>query len=451
MTLNPANIFIVRRLLGGRRNRPLRAILERIPAADLATLFIVLSLREKKQLVDALMSIDKATDTLMEVPAPQLFDFFNALEINKLYSLMTYSPEDHAAYLLTILNEDTQKDILSRLDPLRRKRLDQLLSYPEDSAGRIMDTKVFTIPSHLTAQEAIEYLRQKVPEQSLYYVYCVDSENRLQGVLSLRSLTTSPAQTPLSELAIHEVVSVKPDMPNTEVARLVSHYDLIAIPVLDSERKLLGIITVDDVVDIIQEQATAQAYAMSGLQEDDKIYSKPSRSIRFRLPWMLLNLGTAVLASSVVGFFEETMEKLILLAVLNNIVAGMGGNTAIQTLTVITRGLATDDFKFITYGKAILKEVLVGLGIGTATGIFCGILVYFWKHDLMVAVVITIAMIINSIVATATGASIPILLKKLKWDPAVGSGVLVTTCTDCAGFFSFLGIASLGLKYFPPH
>jgi len=450
MTLNPTNIFIVRRLLGGRRNRPLRAILGRIPPADLATLFIVLSTREKRQLIDALMAIDKATDALVELPAQQLSEFLTSLETNKLFSLLTYSPEDHAAYLLSVLPEEKRTSILAQLDPQRERRLVQLLSYPEDSAGRIMDTQVFTIPSHLTSQQAIDYLRQKAPEQSLYYVYCVDEMNRLYGVLSLRALTTAKADTPLVELARTDIVTVKPDMPNAEVAKLVSHYDLIAIPVVDEEKKLLGIITVDDVLDIIQEQATAQAYASAGLQEDDRVYSPPSRSARFRLPWMLANLGTAFLASSVVGLFENTLHELIVLAVLNNIVAGMGGNTAIQTLTVITRGLATDDFKFISFKKAVLKEVTVGITIGTVTGLFCGLLVFFWKNSALVGIVICCAMIINSLVATTFGSLIPIALKKLKWDPAVGSGVIVTTLTDVAGFFSFLGIATLALKYFGP-
>lgn len=448
MTLNPTNIFIVRRLLGGRRNRPLRAILTRIPPADLATLFIVLSTREKRQLIEALMAIDKATDALVELPAQQLAEFLVGLETNKIFSLLTYSPEDHASYLLSVLPEEKRTAIMSQLDPQREKRLMKLLTYPENSAGRIMDTQVFTIPSHLTSQEAIDYLRQKAPEQSLYYVYCVDEMNRLYGVLSLRALTTSKAETPLAELARTDIVTVKPDMPNSEVAKLVSHYDLIAIPVVDENKKLLGIITVDDVVDIIQEQATAQAYASAGLQEDDRVYSSPSRSARFRLPWMILNLGTAFLAASVVGLFESTMKELIVLAVLNPIVAGMGGNTAIQTLTVITRGFATDDFKFITYSKAVLKEITVGITIGTITGVFCGLIVYLWKGSWMVGTVICCAMIINSFIATTFGSLIPIGLKKLNWDPAVGSGVIVTTLTDVGGFFSFLGIATLGLKYF---
>ncbi|MGE3973284.1 MAG: magnesium transporter [Bdellovibrionales bacterium] len=448
MTLNPTNVFIVRRLLGGRHNRPLRAILKRIPSADLTTLFIALSNREKKLLVEALMSIDKATDTLMELPVHQLTEFLEMFEANKLYSLLTYCPEDHASYILSTLSADKRDEVLSKLDPMRQKRLIQLLDFPEDSAGRIMDTQVFTLPSHLTAQEAIDYLRQKAPEQSLYYIYCTDSSGKLFGVCSLRALTTAQANVPLVDLAKTDIVTIPPQLPKNEVARIVSHYDLIAIPVVDPEKKLLGIITVDDVVDIIQEQATAEAYASAGLQEDDRIYSQARRSFGFRLPWMVFNLFTAFLASSVVGMFEETMNELIILAVLNNIVAGMGGNAAIQSLTVVTRGIATDDFKFISYSKAVLKEMLVGVSIGAVTGVCCAFIVYFWKGSLLVSGVIATAMIINCFIATTFGSMIPIILRKLKWDPAVGSGVIVTTFTDCAGFFSFLGIATLALKYF---
>ena len=229
---------------------------------------------------------------------------------------------------------------------------------------------------------------------------------------------------------------------------MVSHYDFIALPVVDESHKLLGLIAVDDVIDIIQEQATADIYASAGLTEDDRVFSTLGFKIKNRLPWMFLNLILAAVASSVVSLFEQTMQELIILASLKNIVAGMGGNTAIQTLTVVTRGLATGDFNFITYFKVVIKETFSGVIIGVVMGIMAGTLVFFWKSNIMVAGVICMSMALNSLVASSFGALVPITLYKLKWDPATGSGVIVTMITDIFSFFSFLGIATLGLKYF---
>ena len=241
---------------------------------------------------------------------------------------------------------------------------------------------------------------------------------------------------------------MEPSFSSQKVAQLVSHYDFVALPVIESNGKLIGLITVDDVLDIIQEQATADAYASAGLQEGDRICSSPLFSFKNRLPWMFINLFLAALVSFVVAQFEKTMSELIILATLNNIVAGVGGNTAIQSLTVMTRGLAVGDLQFTTISKAWLKEVIVGLSLGLIIGISSGFLVYFWKNNLIVSIVISIAMIINSLVAASFGTLVPILLKRLNWDPTSGSGVIVTTITDVFGFFSFLGIATLALKAF---
>ncbi len=448
MNLNATNIAIIKRLLGGRNSRSLKAILLKIEAADLSKLFSLLNDREIRLFVDALMAVDKASDALKELPPPNLIEIFKKIDTQKLVTLLTYSPEDDSSYFLSLLDEEEAIQILNLIEPTLRKRLNQLLSYPEDSAGRDMSTQVFTLSSSLRAQDAIEEVRNRTQEESVYYIYCTDESGRLVGVISLRALVTAPAETPLSEIMKKEVVTVKPTTNSQKVAELVSHYDFVAIPVVSETSELLGIITVDDVLDIIQEQATADIYATAGLQEDDRVYTKPKHSIKNRLPWMLLNLMLAILVSGVVALFEETMSQLIILATLNNIVAGIGGNTAIQTLTVVTRGLATGDFNFISYYKAIFKEVRVGLTLGIATGTCAGILVYLWKGSAVVGAVICVSMILNSLVASSMGAIIPILLKRFNRDPAAGSGVLVTTLTDSFGFFSFLGIATLALKYF---
>lgn len=445
MKLNPTNTSIIKRLLVGRSSRPLLSILSRVEPADLAGLFASLNERESRLLVDALMTIDKASETLLEIPEPQLGRLLPSLESDVRFSLMVYADEEDTAYFLRVLDEDERESILSRMETPKRSRIRQFLEYPKDSAGRMMQTQVFSLPSHFTAAEGLEFLRTKAQEQSIYYIYCVNEDQQLIGVISLRALATAPSNTPLTDLLKRDLVTARPETPADEVARTVAHYDFVAIPVVDESRRLLGIITVDDVVDIIQEQATANIYAQAGLQESDRIYSAASSSIKNRLPWMFLNLIMAAIASAVISLFEETMSQLIILASLNNIVAGVGGNTAIQSLTVVTRGIATGDFTFITQSKAILKEVTVGVVLGSVTGLSAGVLVYFWKGSLLVAIVIYLAMQLNSLVASAAGAIVPLVLSRFNLDPAVGSGVLVTMITDIFGFFSFLGIATIGL------
>ncbi|MES2769523.1 MAG: magnesium transporter [Bdellovibrionota bacterium] len=448
MTLNSMNISIIKRLLGGKNSKSLHSILLKIEAADLTQLFNILNDHEERHLIDALIAVDKASDTLIELPDQQLKDVFSKTDQQKILNIILKSQEDDATHFLNLLEEEQRESILTKIPEQKRGRLRQLLNYPEESAGRMMTTQVFTLPIHLSAQEAIEKIRTRSQEDSIYYIYCVDENKHLMGVLSLRELVGAPAHTPLQNLIKKEVVTVSTQSTEKEVAQLVSHYDFIAVPVVDEHRSLKGIITVDDVVDIIQEQATADIYASAGLQEDDKIYSSVAFSLKNRVPWILLNLLTASIAGSVMSAFEETMNHLIILAALSTIVSGVSGNTGTQSLTVVTRGLAIGDFNFTTYMRAILKEVSVGALMGIIVGICSGLLVYFWKDNLIVAVIICITMILNSIMATLLGCVIPLALKRLKVDPASGSGVLLTFITDSFGFFTFLGIATLALKYF---
>ena len=447
MTLNPTNVSIIKRLLVGRNSRPLRAILDRLVPADLASLVGLLNNREVKLLLEALLSIGKASQMLVELPAPQIVAIFRMLDTALTLRVLKMAPEDEVAHLLATLDEIEQKDLLDQLEPAKKHRLQQLLSFPDESAGRMMYSQFFSVPIDLTVNECLEVIRKRAQEISIYYIYCVDETGTLIGVVSLRDLATTPHTTTLVHLAKRDIVTVGPETTTEEVARIVSHYDYVALPVVE-QGKMIGLITIDDVVDIIQDQATANIYASAGLQEDDRVYSPARKSIRNRLPWMMLNLLLAGVASIVISLFEKTMTELIILASLNNIVAGMAGNTAIQALTVVTRGLATGDFSFISKTKGILKEVLVGLTNGVITGVAAGVMVYFWKGIPMVGVVIGISMSINAVIAAAFGSSIPLLLKRFNMDPAAGAGVLVTTLTDIFGFFSFLGLASLGLKYF---
>lgn len=445
MKLNPTHLSIIKRLLVGRSSRPLLSILSRLEPADLASLFSHLNQRESLLLVEALIRLDKASETLAEVPEPRLEKLLNHLDPKTLLSLVVYSDLDEAAYFLGLVHPGERENLLNSIEGPRRAKIQQYLDFPEDSVGRIMQPQAFTMETHLTAAEGLDQLRSRAQEEPIYYIYCVNEDRQLVGVLSLRLLATAPADKRISELIKRDVITVSPETPAAEAARLVAHYDFIAIPVIDKDRRIVGVVTVDDVLDIIQGEATANIYAQAGLTEDDRVYTPLLASVINRSPWMILNLFLAGLASSVVSLFEETMSQLILLATLKNIVAGLGGNTAIQSLTVVTRGLATEDFNFISPARAILKESGTGVLIGLLTGSLAAVLSYVWKGELMVSVVIFIAMVLNCFLGAIAGSVVPVMLKKMGKDPAIGSGVLVTMFTDIFGFFAFLGIAALGL------
>ena len=451
MKLNPTNKAILKRLLVGRISRPLKSIIQKVEPADIASYLFQLSRLEQKKLIEALISIQKTGTVLEQIPEVQLRNLLEKLDHWELIPILKHSSISEGSYILRCVNSSSYKLLLESLSPGKKEKLLQFLNFPEDSAGRLMNSHFFTLSAGLTAREGLKLIRQKSKEESIYYIYCVSEDQLLTGVVSLRALATNDPETPIKQLAKKEVVSVSPEMPEEEVALLVSHYDFIAVPVVNKRGQILGIITVDDVLDIIEEQATADIYASAGLQESDRVYTPLSRKIRNRTPWMILNLFLAGSASFVLYLFEGVLEELVILAITKNIITSTSGNAAIQSLTVTTRGLAVNDFQYISKKIALLRETLVGTIQGFITGGLAGLAIYAFKNDLnyglLVGLIMWLSMILTSLVASMTGFSVPILLKKLGRDPAVGSGVIVTVITDIFGFFSFLGLASLAIPY----
>lgn len=452
MKLNPTNKAILKRLLVGRNSRPLRSIIQRVEPADLASYLTQLSRLEKRRLIEALITVHKAGPVLEQIPESQLASLLEDIDDEKLARILKHSSINEGSFLLQFIDSTRHEPLLVNLDPDKKEKLLQFMNYPEDSAGRIMDSHFFSMSPQLTARESLEHLRQKSKELSIYYIYLVTEDQRLLGVVSLRDLATSDPDTVVNDIAKKELVTVHPNMPEEKVAQMVSHYDFIALPVVDDQGIILGIITVDDVLDIIEEQATADIYASAGLQESDRVYSPLSQKIISRTPWMLLNLILAGIASFVLHLFEQTLGDLVILAVTKNIVTSTSGNAAIQTLTVTTRGLAVNDFQFITKRKVVIRETLAGVTLGFITGSLAGLAVFLLRSDLsyslFVGLIMFASMVFTSFVACITGVAVPILLKNLGRDPAAGSGVIVTVITDIVGFFSFLGLATLAIPYF---
>ena len=340
-------------------------LLERMEYADIAS-FLSQGDQYIFPLLSVLVQTQKGAGVLVELPEEQLPAVLKKMSKKQVEGLFQSSQVDDLVYLLQFFPEQEQSSIVLRSP--HRTQIQKFLKYSEDQAGRIMQSPAFALPADTKAVESIEKLRQRSIEEFIFYIYCIDSEGCLIGVVSLRQAATAPADTPLKKLMKTDVVSVQARAVARETAKIASHYDFLALPVVDENQKLLGVITMDDIIDIIQEQNTANIYASAGLQAEEKIHTSPWVSIKNRLPWMGLNLLLAVLASTVISLFEQTMSRLIILASLKNIVASLGGNTAIQTLTVTTRGMAMGDFRFTpiytVFDKRNNCRFLYGSGYG---------------------------------------------------------------------------------------
>jgi magnesium transporter len=280
----------------------------------------------------------------------------------------------------------------------------------------------------------------------VFYLYVVDERRHLVGVTSLRRLLLVAPETPLKRIMTSDLISARVDTDQEEVARQVASYNLLAIPVVDQENKLVGVITVDDVIDVIKDEATEDILRLAGVSGDERVFTPARESLKLRFPWLAVNLGTAFLAASVVALFEGTISQLTVLAIFMPIVAGMGGNAATQTLTVIVRGIALGELTWSNARKALIKEVTVGVSNGLATGLIAAAVVALFRGDPVIGALLGVAMLFNLMVAAVAGTLIPLGLKALKIDPALASAVFITMFTDVAGFASFLGLATIYLR-----
>jgi magnesium transporter len=355
---------------------------------------------------------------------------------------------DDAVAILEGLPKDRQKDILERLPHPKRVALARSLEYPEDSAGRRMQTEYIAVRPDTTVGQTIDYMRETpdLPDR-FYEIYITDRGHRLLGAVALDRLLRAKRPVPISELMHEDLHRVDAAEDQEEVARLFERYDLVSAPVVDEAERLVGVITVDDVVDVIEEEAEEDLKALGGVHGEE--LSDPVATVaRRRFNWLLVNLATAFLASSVLGLFEGQLQKMVALAVLAPIVASQGGNAATQTMTVVVRALAVRELSSANVWRTILREVLVGFVNGVAFAVITGVAAVAWFKVPQLGIVIGLAMLCNLVAGALGGILIPLLLDRSGADPAVSSGVFVTTVTDVVGFFSFLMIATLwfGLK-----
>ncbi|MDV7143321.1 magnesium transporter [Tropicimonas sp. TH_r6] len=341
-----------------------------------------------------------------------------------------------------------QKDILlDALPASERVAVEKALSYPESSAGRLMQREVVRAPEHWTVGEAIDYVREdaeQLPEQ-FYHVILVDPKMRPTGYVTLGKLMSMPRARSLREVSEHSFRTVPVELDEAEVAYLFNQYHLISVPVVDAEERLVGVITIDDAMAVLDEEHEEDILLLAGVAEDSSLSDSALETTKLRLPWLGVNLLTAILASMVIALFEDVIGQVVALAVLMPIVASMGGNAGTQSLTVAVRAIATKDLTGSNVWRVVGRELVVGLLNGAAFAVVMGIVALIWFGSGQIGLVIGLAMIVNMAVAALAGILVPVMLEKLGVDPALASGTFVTTVTDVVGFFAFLGLASMVL------
>jgi len=392
----------------------------------------------------SLLNDENASDVLPELYDEIREDILEHIQPQRLVNIIDEMATDEAADIIGELEEEVSRELLNKIEKEDSQSIKQLLNYDEESAGGLMQTEIIAVNKSMKRDAIIEYIRENYEEvENIHYAFVVDDENKLIGILELAKLLLAKPERNAGDLMDKEVISAPVVMDQEQVANLFRKYDIYIIPVVDEENHLLGRITVDDIIDVIDEEAVEDAYKMVGLESQDRVFTSPISSVRRRLPWLTLNLFTALLVSTVVGIFEQTIARLSFLAVLMPIVAGLGGNSGTQTLTVITRGIALGELTIRNTYKAILKEISVGIINGVIVGTIAMLIAYFLKSDIMLGIVLGSAMICNMFIAGLMGSSIPIVFKTLKIDPALASSIIITMLTDIGGFASFLGLATL--------
>lgn len=426
-----------------------RAGVAMLHPADIAELLDALEEPELKQRILTSLAPDLASEVFSFASPLTQEELTQELSNAALGDIVERLDSDDAVDLLATLPEEQVRAVLDQVPEELSAEMTQLLRYPADTAGGIMQTEHMEVPNGTTVTQAIEMIRNHINDvPDIHNVFVVDQERRLVGVLPLRKLILARPDDLVEKVMEQQVTSARVDLDQEQVAQLFKRYDLVSLPVVDAQGVLLGRITIDDVVDVIEEEATEDIYKLAGLSGEDSVFDSPRESIQRRLPWLGLNLLTTTLSASVISLFEGTIQSVAIAAAFMTMVAAQGGNAGIQTLTVIVRGLAVGEVTLGHAKRVLLKELLVALGNGLILGVAAGFIAYLWKGQPLLGVVLALALIVNFVVAALIGSVIPFTLRWFGIDPAIASNVFVTACTDLCGFLSFLGILTLFLRLF---
>jgi len=425
-----------------------RRIIDEFLPYDLARIHSHLSDTEQARFLQFLNE-DQLADMLQEMEHDQQIDVLGRLDQEKTAIILDLMDNDDLAILLGELSQEQKEELMRGMRDEESQFVQNIMKFPPETAGRIMTNRYVWIPQHYTVSEVVQKLKAFVSiAETINYLYVIDQERRLAGVVSYRSLILADPDETIVEIMNGRVLSVPVDADQEEVAQLIQKYDLVAIPVVESDGTLVGIITVDDILDVIVREADEDIQKMNATGgKSIDFNTKAVIAAARRLPWLILLLFIGLISGTIISVFEETLEHVVALAFFMPMIAGMTGNTGTQSLAVIIRGLATKELSRPVVVRLLARELKVGMMIGVICGIFIAVIAYIWQGNLYLGLVVGSSLIATLIVGTMAGTVIPLILFKLRVDPAVASGPLITTINDILSLIIYFGIATLFLSY----
>ncbi|MFH1851349.1 MAG: magnesium transporter [Candidatus Neomarinimicrobiota bacterium] len=434
-----------RRLLRRHAKVNLLKLIEKTHPADLALIYRHFNDDEQIMLFEMMEPSEETVEFLLELDDSILAVLLFKESPQRIATIIRESGSGDQASILAVLPDELSRSVLELMKADEQAELEEIMGYPEDSAGSLMYTDVFTLHEDTLAKDAIAALQSFEKAEMVFYLYVIDVDGHLSGVISLRDLVTTKPNKTLKEIMIKHVYSVRPETDQEEVAKIVSRYNYLAVPVVDANNYILGIVTVDDVVDVIREEATEDFLQMAGVGKDREIILKnPLQAARMRLPWLFATFLGGLVVSAVVVGFRELLDKLVILAAFMPIIAGMGGNVGSQSSTIIVRGLATGRVEFGNALQILFKEIRVGLLLGVFYGLLLGVVNAFFYPggSYLLGLVVGLSICTSMLIATLIGAAVPLLLRRLDIDPAIATGPFVTTSTDILGVLIYFLIAA---------
>jgi magnesium transporter len=436
----------VKDLLESGQTERLAGVITEVHPADLASVLRELPAEDQIS-VFRLLSSEEAGAVLSELDDPTLLELVRSLDEVEVSRILDSMPSDHVVEVVEELPREEAEKILDLMKEEKSEEVQELLEYGEGTAGRLMSPTFVAVNEHATVAQAIAHIRKAASGDEAFYLYVIDDHDHLVGLVPLHRLLAADPATPIQSIRSEDLQSVTVDTDQEEVANLVRRYNVLEVPVVDGNRRLLGRIGVEDVIDVIQEEATEDIQRLAGVGGDETIFDPPQSALPKRLVWRVVNLVTAALAASVIGLFEHSIRELTTLAVFMPIVASMGGIGTTQTATVVIRGIALGDLTPGVLFRVLRKELWLGVTTGLANGVLIAAFAYAWKQQAVLALILGIALLFNMLVAAVVGTFVPVALKTLRIDPAIASSVIITMFTDVCGFFSFLGLATLLIRF----
>ena len=433
-----------RRLLRRRAKTNIIKLIDKTHPADLALLFRYFNEIEQDDIFSDLKESETTAEFLNELDESIAIRLLENESPERIAQILEKASSNEQAYLMGLVDEKYANSVIDLLRAEKQEELEEMMAYPEDSAGILMYTDVFTLHEETKAKDAIYALQDQEEAEMVFYLYTLDNDGRLTGVISLRELVTTPGDTMLKDIMSKLIHVVRPETDQEEVARIVSQYNFLAVPVVDHEDRLLGIVTVDDVVDVIREEATEDFLQLVGAGKDREILLKSSwENARMRVPWLFASWVGGILAALIIGVFDDVLKSTIALAAFIPVIMGMGGNIGTQSSTMIVRGLATGRVSIENSVKILFKEIRVGLILGILYGLLLGVFAIFQFIDVspMIGVVVGLSICISMIIAATIGSLVPLILNRFEIDPAIATGPFVTTAIDILGVAFYFIVA----------